>query len=509
MTSDIAQRVATFCRKNSLLTDQDKVVIGVSGGPDSLCLLHLLKTLCREFDLDLTIAHLNHQLRGSDSQADEAFVRDIAARWQLPIFVETSSVMDVAAKRKQSIEETARQLRYAFLWRIAQKVNANKIAVGHHADDQVETVLMHILRGTGLAGLRGIQPKIDIAGLRLDVEDIPGISLQSAPNLIRPLLETSRLEIEHYCAAHNLSPRQDTSNQETTFFRNRIRHELIPQLETYNPNIRQVIQRTAKIIAADIEILNEHIASAWRFITKTVSSEKIEIDLLNWLNLPLAMRRATLRRAIQILQAETYDETLPYGLHDIGFEHIETAIEIIEKGTTGAKVTLPQGILLTISYQTLTITAQNILFHLQQSDRPQVMKDQVIKLDAPGVTSLPHTDWQLKATLLDGDCFNCLHPDQIDRWEAHLDADLVSNVPIFLRSRQPGDTFCPLGLAGHRKKVAEFMIDEKIPAPWRDYIPLLVTANNQILWVCGYRIDERARLRSTTRRVFHLRFERR
>jgi tRNA(Ile)-lysidine synthase len=493
----VNHKIAEFCQKNSLLAKKAKIVIGVSGGPDSLCLLHLLLTaLCNPFELTLIIAHLNHQLRGPDSQADEDFVRETAARWQLPIFVDTCNIATLATKRKQSIEETARQVRYGFLWRVAQETGANKIAVGHNADDQVETVLMHFLRGTGLAGLRGMLPQTDIASLRLHPEETPDPSRQPSPKLIRPLLETSRAEIETYCQENKLSPCRDHSNQDTTFFRNRLRHELIPQLEAYNPNIRQVLQHTAKVVTADAQILSNHLNKTWDFVTKSKTSNKIEFDLPSWLGLPLAMKRSTLRRAVQILR---------HSLRDINFQHIENAIDILERGGTGTKAILPQGLMLTVGYQTFIIASENTLPYPQDLTSPQLLKDQVVKLNLPGVTPLLHTNWQLRAGLLTHPSLSQQGIKRVGRWEVYLDADIVGNEAI-LRSRQPGDMFCPLGMAGHRKKVNEFMINEKIPANWRNHIPLLVS-KKRVLWVCGYRPDERARLRPTTQRVLHLRFE--
>jgi tRNA(Ile)-lysidine synthase len=501
VTLPLAEKVAEFCQKNRILVKKDKIVVGVSGGPDSLCLLHLLKNLTPKFDLSLTIAHLNHQLRGDEAQADEDFARIVATRWSLPIFVETYNVANLATEYKQSLEETARQVRYAFLWRIAEEVGANKIAVGHNADDQVETVLMHFLRGTGLAGLRGMLPMMDVASLHLKAEDVPAPASQPSPRLIRPLLETPRAEIEAYCAKHNLSPRQDYSNQDTTFFRNRLRHDLIPHLETYNPNIRQVLQRTAKVVRADVGFLNEHVDQAWRFVTNEVSMfpegpEKVEIDLSKWLHLSLAMKRATLRRAVQ---------TLRRGLRDINFEHIESAVTLVEKGKTGAKVTLPQALILTVGYHSFIITDQNTPAYAALSDTPRLVQEEVLPLELPGTTPLPHTNWHLKANLLAGDRVNYHQIRQVSPWEAYLDADVVGQHPV-LRPRRPGDTFSPLGLGGHTKKVNEFMIDQKIPADQRHHIPLLV-ANDQVLWVCGWRLDERARLRSSTRQVLHLKFE--
>lgn len=496
MTSGLVQKIAEFCQKNTLLTYGDQVIIGVSGGPDSLCLLNVLDTLRSTLDLTLTIAHLNHQLRGVDSQADEAFVRMVAVRCQLPIFVETADVATLSAQRKQSLEEAARQVRYAFLWRVAQKVKANKIAVGHNADDQVETVLMHFLRGTGLAGLRGMLPLIEITELRLHPADMPASPHAPAPQLIRPLLETSRSEIEAYCQAYQLEPRQDFSNQDTTFFRNRLRHELIPLLETYNPNIRQTLQRTAKIMATEAEFLRDQLAQAWQAIVRNESNERIELDLLAWRKLPLALKRSTLRRAVQMLRRS---------LRDINFEHIESALAIADKGGVGARASLPQGLMLTLNYHTFVIAPTYIPAAPALPDQPQLRQTQALPLNLPGVTILPGTNWQLRTDLLTPEQANLDRISLAERWEACLDADVIGHQPA-LRPRHPGDTFTPLGLGGQHQKVNEFMINKKIPAAWRKYIPLLVSGE-QVWWICGYCPDDRARLRSTTQRVLYLKFE--
>jgi tRNA(Ile)-lysidine synthase len=498
VTAGLVHKVTVFCRKNSLLAHHDKVVVGVSGGPDSLCLLHVLDTLRAGFDLQLTIAHLNHQLRGAASQADQDFVRDISVRWQLPIFVETADVATMATQRRQSLEEAARQIRYAFLGRVAAEVNANKIAVGHNADDQVETVLMHFLRGSGLAGLRGMLPLMPLADLRLDPDDLPVSSASPSPQLIRPLLETPRGEIEAYCQSHHLAPHQDNSNQDTTFFRNRLRHELIPLLESYNPNLRQTLQRTAKVMAAETEFLHDQLAQAWQVVVRRESEEQIELDLSTWRSLPLALKRSTLRRAVQMLRRS---------LRDINFEHIESAITILEKGHVGAKATLPQGLFVTLGYDNFVIAPDTAPAIPATPDQPQLLQDQVLPLNLPGVTPLPDTNWQLKANFVTRAQFNpdCL--SHLDRWEVYLDAEVVGPNPV-LRPRRPGDIFAPSGLDGHSQKVSEFMINQKIPAHWRNRIPMIVSGD-QILWVCGYRPDERACLRPSTRRIVHFKFERR
>lgn len=495
MRVDVAQQVRGFCQEHSLLSRKDHVVVGVSGGFDSLCLLHLLKSFSASLDLTLTVAHLNHQLRAGEAQHDEDFVRDVAVRWQLPVIVERQPVAELAAQRKQSIEEMARQVRYDFLYRVALEVRANKLAVGHNADDQVETVLMHFIRGAGLNGLRGMLPLTEIDYLHL-VDDTPAPDMP-APKLIRPLLETWRTEIEAYCLAQHLSPRLDLSNTDTTYFRNRLRHELIPYLETYNPNIKQVLGRTAKVVAAEVELLDKQVEQAWQAVVKNLFPGRIVFDLPAWSGLSLALKRATLRRAVQ---------HLCHSLRDISFEHVEQAMEIIDRGETGAKATLPQGLTLTVSYQAFTVAAEEASAG-PGDDMPGLAGDRAVQVTVPGTTPLPHTSWQLLAELAPSGAVPRWEAGQIDPWEAYLDADRVGSAPV-LRPRRPGDTFQPLGLGGHRKKVNEFMIDEKIPASQRDHVPLLA-AGDQILWICGYRLGERACIRPGTKRILHLRFERR
>lgn len=493
MTPDLQQQIAQFCHKYALLAPNDAVLVGVSGGPDSLCLLHVLHALSQTLHFSVSIAHLNHQLRGADSDADAAFAQDIANSWQLPIYIENRDVTTLAGQRKQSIEETARQVRYAFLWQVAAKTGANKIAVGHHADDQVETILMHFLRGSGLAGLRGMLPVTNLATLRLyptDIEHLPG---SPSPQLIRPLLNISRPAIEAYCAEQGLAPRRDASNQDTTFFRNRLRHELIPYLESFNPNIRQVIRHTASVVAADVEILTKQLDAVWGSVLQEQWPESLVFNLPAWLKLPAGLKRSTLRRAVHRLRRS---------LRDINFIHLEQAIEIVETGTTGAKATLPQGLILTVGYETFTIAGAHATTRPVTPNQPQLPVGQVIKLNLPGITSDPAVGWRLKAQLVSAPTPNF---QEISKWEAYLDADVVG-ADVWLRTRRPGDTFQPLGLGGHHKKINEFMINEKIPAHRRNSIPVLVN-NQQILWLCGYRVDERARVQPRTKKILHLKFE--
>jgi tRNA(Ile)-lysidine synthase len=231
---DILSILRRAIAKYELLDRGSSIVVGVSGGPDSLCLLHALRELAPEYDLRLHVAHLNHQLRGDEAKADANFVRDLAQQWNLPCMIEARDVKAFAQTHKLSIEEAARQMRYGFLIEVASAQSSNTIAVAHNADDQAESVLMHFLRGSGLAGLRGMLPKTRISDFRFLIADSESKikNQKSKICIVRPLLDVPRTAIEEYCAQHHLQPRIDATNADTTYFRNRLRHELLPLLET-------------------------------------------------------------------------------------------------------------------------------------------------------------------------------------------------------------------------------------------------------------------------------------
>ena len=271
---NLLSQVRKTIEEHDLLVAGESVVVGVSGGPDSLCLLHLLRHLSRAYDLTLHVAHLDHGIRGEESRVDAQFVADLARQWELPATVERADVPRLAEEEGLAIEEAARRARYRFLARVAGQVGASRIAVGHNADDQAETVLMHFLRGSGLAGLRGILPLSPLGELRLgqSERDSP---LAAELRLIRPLLEVPRSAIEAYCRDQELSPRFDRSNLDTTYYRNRLRHKLLPVLETYNPNVREVLRRTAQVMAADHELLR--LPANLREVAKSVGERRLSV----------------------------------------------------------------------------------------------------------------------------------------------------------------------------------------------------------------------------------------
>jgi len=502
-TMRVLARVRETIEEYGLLSPGETVVVAVSGGPDSLCLLHLLRRLGEEYGLTLHVAHLHHGLRGPDADADAEFVRAIAAGWGLACSIERLDVPALAHREGLAFEEAARQARYAFLGRVARRLSARTIAVGHNADDQSETVLMHWLRGSGLAGLRGMLPRTPLTDYRLLGDTVGGLG-SPALYLVRPLLEVPRAEIEAYCERHDLEPRFDRSNLDTTYFRNWLRHTVLPLLAQHNPNIAEVIRRSARVIGDDYALLRDLLAEAWPRVVLTepatqapgVEDRGIVFDLAAWRALPTSLQRSTLREAIHSLRRS---------LRNINFVHVENALRVARDGTSGDQATLPRGLMLTVGYDRLTIADAGAVGPMP--DWPVLSpQGEPLPVVVPGVTQLPGSDWRLEVeVLLLGELAPGWETNK-DPWQAFADAEAVGS-QLWLRTRRPGDRFQPLGMAGRSVKLADFCTNRKMLRPVRDRIPLLEGPGG-IVWVCGQRLDERARLTGATERVLHLRFRR-
>jgi tRNA(Ile)-lysidine synthetase-like protein len=478
------------------------VIVGVSGGADSLGLLYALNALAPELDLHLHVAHLDHQLRGAEARADADFVRDSAQRLGLPHTIESRDVKGFARNHKLSLEEAARQVRYSFLLEVALAQHSDTIAVAHNADDQAESVLMHFLRGSGLSGLRGMLPKMLMGDLRLLIQQSAFSNQQhlrrteppaaqgqvSKIYLVRPFLETPRATIDDYCAQHDLHPRTDSTNADTTYFRNRLRHELLPLLETYNPQIRSILRRTANVIAAEHEVLQAHTNYAWGMTVVEETNTAVTFDLPLWREHPIGVRRALLRQAIQQLRPP---------LRDIDFGHVENAIEILQRASTGDQVTLPQHLFMEVSYDTFTIAPRD---ELTLPDWP-LLPDRSASLivNVPGITPLPESPWIIEVTF--EPCDHSHVP--LSRLAACFDADTLPGL-LTLRRRTSADRFHPQGMPSS-VRLKDWMINVKIPRLIRDRLPLLV-AGDQIVWVPGYRVGQPYLVRSETRRIIKLVF---
>jgi tRNA(Ile)-lysidine synthase len=482
--------------ENRLLHPGETVVVGVSGGPDSLCLLHLLCGLRQELGLSVHVAHLHHGLRGADADDDARFVQTLAEGWGLPCTVERADVPALARELRLAAEEAARCARYSFLIRVAEATGSRTIAVGHTADDQAETVLMHWLRGAGLAGLRGMPPSTPLVDFRLLAPAADTPARTGGARLIRPLLEVTRAEIVEYCAAQGLEPRFDRTNLDTTHFRNWLRCEVLPLLASHNPNVREVIRRSARVIADDYALLRSLLEEARPRVVAEETAECVVLDLAEWRALPTSLQRAVLREAIHRLRRS---------LRNISFVHVEDALAVARDGCTGQQATLPQGLMLTLSYGRATIAEAGVEGLLP--DWPLLpARSGDLALVVPGVTLLPGSRWELVAETVGRADLPAGWDSNADVWRAVVDARPAGDV-LWLRTRYPGDRFRPLGMEGHTVKVSNYLTNAKVPRGVRDRLPLLL-GKQGILWVCGRRVDEAARVTESTERALVLFFRR-
>ena len=465
----LEQRVLGFIRQHHLVSGSEKLLVAVSGGPDSVCLLHILVRLQEELKLKLHLAHLNHQLRGAESEADADYVADLARQLGIPATIEKREVKDYQARERLSPEEAAREVRYGFLAEVAKSIGAEKVAAGHTLDDHIETILMHLTRGTGTRGLRGLQPYTEWK------------SKTGSMTIVRPLLEISHEETEDYCQQHKLMPRLDASNLSLSPLRNRIRQQLLPLLRSYNPRVTDALLRTGRIASDDIDFLDEQIDRLWDEIARQ-RGKTIVLDQEGFDPLPPALKRYLLRASLEKLLGSA---------KDVEMRHIEEMMSLVTK-QAGKRLSLPQGLIFSVEYNQYRLTSD-----LDSLSPFPVLGDEVSQ-KIPGQTSLP--GWLIEASIIDRKRMT-----EEDDFTAYLDLGKTSD-KLVVRSRRRGDRFQPLGLP-QSKKVGEFMIDAKIPQAWRGKIPI-VCSPEQIVWVVGWRIDERMKVSENTKQVLRLEFKR-
>lgn len=465
----IVAQIQRFLAEHVGVLAQQPLVAAVSGGPDSLCLLHALTRL-RPAGLALHVAHFDHGLRGAASQADAEFVARTARDWGLPATVERADVGAYAAARRLNLHQAARELRYRFLARVARATAAGAVVVAHHADDQAETVLMHLLRGAGPAGLRGMLPLLPWDAWAVGQPPDP-----AGPPLLRPLLAVARSAIEHYCAEHGLVPRQDASNVDPAYTRNRIRHELLPLLRGYNPQIAAALGRTAAICADDQALIQDLLDQRWSELA-LVAPTSVRLDLACWRGLPAALQRAALRRAHQTLAPAS---TLPW-------EQIEHARELV--GRVDRQADLAGGVRLSSDYRqaTLASAAPPAPLGPQLADGPHI-------LTVPGRLELGG-GWAIQAF------WPAQHsPPASPPWQIDLDAALLC-LPLLVRTRRPGDRI-DLGV-GH-KRLQDLFVDARVPRPLRDAWPLLASGD-ELVWVPGLRVAAHVRAGPATTRALRI-----
>ena len=489
-----------FIQRYSLIPDEEVVVVGVSGGADSVCLLHVLAKWRKGLGIKLHVAHLNHQLRGVESEADAEYVSNLAGSLGIPITIDRQDVAAYRIERNCSIEEAARDLRYAFLARVAREIGANRIAVGHTRDDQVETILMHILRGTGITGLCGLAPCSPMAyesqGMSLRASPLSLRAKRSNLLVIRPLLDITREETTSYCQEHQLVPRIDSSNLSLSFFRNRLRLQLLPLLRQYNPSVDQALLRLADIAKEDSALIEQQASGLWDEVARQ-ENNTIYLDKKQIASLPIALQRHLLRAAVTRLVGDT---------RDIEASHIEAARSLLNKPAS-KRISLPHGLICHGGYDELVIASTAKQSQLPPCPFPPLPGEFPLKV--PGKTVSP--GWKVIASIVRERSASPLSRGALGTSEGNCQSNLVAHfdlhktgTELFVRQRRPGDRFQPLGMS-MPKKLYEFMVDAKIPRSWRGHIPIACSPQ-QIIWVVGWRIDDRVKTTEASKEIIRLEF---
>jgi len=457
VTKLFLQKILGTIEDHRLFRKGEKVVVAVSGGADSVALLDILAGL-ESLELELVIAHLNHSLRGAESDADAAFVAGLASRYGLPFELGSADVLALSREWGMSLEEAGRTARYRWLDSVANKHGAEKIAVGHHADDQAETVLMRLLRGAGTTGLAGMRPLV-------------------FGWYARPLLCVDRSEITAYLREKGLPFRNDASNDDTFFLRNRIRHELLPQFRTYNPAISRRLCDAAEILAADEEVLESLVEGVFHDVA-VAGPDGVVLAISKVLQQLPGIRFRLYRRALRVANGS---------LAGIAMVHLRQIEDLARSGRVNGKLRLPGGLEVLRRYDELFFSSPG------KASAPGGWE---MLLEEPGCYLLP-----CGSSLSLSPVSPPANLRSVPATRAYLDP-VAASFPLLVRTFRPGDRFRPLGMTGS-KKVKDLFIDEKIPAGERRCLPLLFSGGT-LLWVGGLRLAEEARVRPGSREALEV-----
>jgi tRNA(Ile)-lysidine synthase len=466
-TRGIETRVLRYIQRHHIFNSGERALVAASGGQDSLALVLILAHLAEELEIELAVAHFDHRLRSlEEARDDEASVRDVASSLRLTFATGSGDVRARARRRRESPEEAARNLRFAFLRREARRLKARVVALGHTRNDRAETVLLHVLRGSGLDGLIGLRPRSSWPFGR-------------GPVLARPLLQVTRAETLRYCREMGSAPREDSTNLLRDATRNRLRHDVLPDLRQFNPRLDEALCRLGEAAADAVNDLEVATDGRWRALA-SLEDEAVVFPRRDFASLTPAIRARLVQRAVRHLAG-------PQALLEA--IHIAAVEDALAKRR--GRVSLPEGLTASAGLRDvrLSLTSRTL-----RSPIPEV------SLAVPGRTVLP--GWSAVAEIV--------RPPPAEtrlrtRFEAWLDADAIGQ-RLVVRSRLPGDRLRPLGLGGE-KKLQDLLVDAKVPREEREDVPV-VCASWGVAWVVGHRMDERAALREGSSSALWLRFRR-
>ncbi|MDQ2085115.1 tRNA lysidine(34) synthetase TilS [Herbivorax sp. ANBcel31] len=459
-------KVLKDIKDKCLIKKGDTVIVGLSGGPDSVCLLHVLKGMEESMNIKILAVHVNHMLRGKDSFEDEKYAKRLCEKLNINLKTERIDLKDTAKKKKLSIEEAGRKERYRIFEKVAKEFNAEKIAVAHNKNDQAETVLMNIIRGTGLSGLKGMEFK--------------------RGKIIRPLLDIERFEIEEYCNVHSLDPRIDRTNLETVYTRNKVRLDLIPYINSlFDIDVTSKLVKMSEIIKFEDNFIEY---STEKLYNKSLVERKDGETVLNtkvFNTYHKGAKGRILRKAI--IEATGC-------IKAIESIHIEDIIKLALDGRVGAQIHLPREIRVKKSYETLRV---------YQFKGFQQINFYNIKLNIPGDTFIKEEKSIVRASVIDAVNLDEYKKNKMNAAIQYFDYDRIEE-GINIRKREDGDRIKPFNSNG-TKKIKKYFIDKKIPIDIRNEIPL-VAKDKEIVWIIGYTINDKYKVTESTKKVLKLEF---
>lgn len=453
------KRVQDTIERYGMLEQGDRVIVGVSGGPDSMALLVALHQLQEDYQLLLWAAHYNHKLRGGESEQDAEFVRSQAEKMLIPFLVENDD--GSLLKVKSNLEEIARKKRYDFFQKKRKELNAQKIALGHTASDQAETFFLWLFRGTGTKGLGGIPPVRDKV-------------------IIRPLIEIERKEIVSFLKENGIPWKEDSTNNSVNFLRNRVRMILLPNLlQEFDPLFIKKLIKTTDIFRDDDDLLEKLSLDKFNKIRLERDENKVVFDINKFAELPVALKRRVIRLALKTIQGS---------LRRVTFDHVEKILKLIENPQPHVQISLPYGIGVYKEYARLEFSRvlnEKISFYYEAGSLPNMV-------------DLPEIGRRITFAVLDWDQNDSpLAENNV----ALVDAEKVI-FPLTVRNWRRGDRFQPLGTRGS-KKVKDFFIDLKIPRSERSKIPL-VCFGDHVAWIAGLRVDDTLKITQATRKIIKM-----
>ena len=473
--SQVDRKVLASLRRAGLADLNKTLVVGVSGGPDSSTLLYSLNRLRGPLGIDLHVCHLNHDFRGDEADEDARFVESLAQELGLPVTVEKQD--PIAYQRQQGIssfEQGAREMRYEFMSRVAHQVGAPAVAVGHTSDDLAETVLLHILRGAGLPGLRGMT----------EVAPWPWPPGLETPFIFRPLLEVSKAETVEYCEELGRTYRRDSGNLLFRFTRNRVRRELMPLLAAeYNPRVAEALVRLANSTSLDLEYLEEALDRTWAGLLESEPAagdsesnhNRIVFNHEVFAALHPAIQRMALRRAYVLMKGDP---------RRLGERHLKAMVDLAAEHEGSARLDLPAQV-------TYSVTPAAISFIPRGTEQscplPELEGQYNFSFPSyPGSVSIIRAGgWEIELEAVRTGILTDLTPPH--PLVVYMNPGVLEGT-LTLRGRLPGDRFQPLGMSGE-KKLQDFLVDAKVPREWRDRVPILISGD-RIAWVVGYRMAE-------------------